>query len=488
MKRVTPTLVLALITAATLVFIYKDKIWPKASTEQAEDAGGGSRRMGGGGGRRARSDPNRIVPILAEPATTANVPVYLNGVGTVQAFNTATVRAQVSGRLIAVNYHEGQDVKKGDVLAQIDPVTYKAAYDQAVAKKAMAEAQLANARLDLKRYEGLAKTDYATKQQADTQSATVAQLEAQVRQDQAAIDSAKANLDYTNIVAPIDGRTSIREVDVGNLVTSGDANGIVVITQIKPVSVLFTLPETVVSELIAAKARGPVALAANVGGETVGEGTLEVIDNRIDQATGTVKLKGTFPNEKLSLWPGQFVNIRLHLKTLENAIVVPAAAVQQGSSGRYVYVVEVREPKAADGAQGDGKAADAKDDKQSDGKEGKNGKSRHSVKLTNVTVTQEDEKRAVIASGIVPGDRVATAGFGSLRDGSRVTLDEDKGGDKGQGDQAQGAQSSQDDKSAERSARRKRREQNSGGAGAGGGANTASDGAASTQGQGGKVQ
>jgi membrane fusion protein, multidrug efflux system len=200
-KREMPTLVLALITAATLVFIYKDNIWPKTPSEQSESAGGGGGgRMGGGGGgsgRRSRGDPNRVVPILADTAKTANVPVYLYGVGTVQAFNTATVRAQVSGRLITVNYHEGQDVKKGDILAQIDPVTYKAVYDQAVAKKAMAEAQLANARIDLKRYEGLAKTDYATKQQADTQGATVAQLEAQVRQDQASIDNAKANLDYT---------------------------------------------------------------------------------------------------------------------------------------------------------------------------------------------------------------------------------------------------------------------------------------------------
>jgi multidrug efflux system membrane fusion protein len=298
----------------------------------------------------------------------------------------------VSGRLIDVNYREGQEVKQGDVLARIDPTTYKAAYDQAVAKKAMNEAKLDNARLDLKRYQGLAKTNYATRQQADTQAAKVAQFEAQVAQDQAAIDSAKANLDYTTIVAPISGRTGIREVDVGNLVSANDTNGITTITQIKPVSVLFTLPETVVGDLIAAKTRGTVALVASIGGQPVGEGQLEVIDNRIDQATGTVKLKGTFANTDMKLWPGQFVNVRLHLKTLPQVTVVPASAVQQGSKGRYVYVVQ---PKNV-------------------------------VKLTTVTTGQEDEKQVVITDGVKPGDKVATAGFSNLKDGTKISLGDGK--------------------------------------------------------------
>ncbi len=405
MRRFLPTLVFVLLVMAALAFTYKDKILPKFDQQTAENAGRSGHRMGRRGRRGRRGDTNRAVPILAEPAKTANVPVYLHGVGAVQAYNTATVRAQVSGRLIAVNYREGQDVKKGDVLAQIDPVTYKAAYDQAVARKAMNEALLANARRDLARYEKLARTDYASEQQADTQRATVAQLEAQVRQDQAAVDSAKANLDYATIVAPIDGRTGIREVDAGNLVTPNDSGGIAVIAQLKPITVLFTLPETVLGELIAAKERGAVALAASAGGKTVGEGALEVIDNRIDQATGTVRLKGAFANDALSLWPGQFVNIRLHLKTLEGATVVPSAAVQQGAEGRFVYVVQPND----------------------------------TVKLTRVNVAQEDERQAVIASGVAPGDRVATAGFSSLQDGQKISLGEagapntgEKGGDKKQ--------------------------------------------------------
>ncbi|MEJ2123628.1 MAG: efflux RND transporter periplasmic adaptor subunit [Alphaproteobacteria bacterium] len=394
MKRVLPTLVLALITVAALAFIYKDRIFKKTASEHAVSSSGGHpgmrRHRRHGGGHKAGS--KRVVPILAEVAKAADVPVYLYGVGTVQAYNTATVRAQVSGRLIAVNYREGQQVNKGDVLARIDPTTYKAAYDQAVAKKAMNEAQLGNARLDLKRYKGLAKTNYGTKQQADTQASKVAQLEAQVRQDQAAVDSAKANLDYTTIEAPISGRTGIRAVDVGNLVSASDASGITTITQIKPVSVVFTLPETEVGELVAAKSRGTVALVASIGGKPVGGGQLEVIDNRIDQTTGTVKLKGVFPNAELKLWPGQFVNVRLLLKTLPKVTVVPASAVQQGAKGRYVYVVQ---PKNV-------------------------------VKLTTVTTGQEDENQVVITQGVKPGDKVATSGFSNLKDGAKISLGDGK--------------------------------------------------------------
>jgi len=379
---------LLLITAGALAFIYKDKIFPPQPGDMAEQGG---RRGGGGGGRgrRGRDDANRPVAVLAEAAKSQDVPVYLNGVGTVQAFNTATVRAQVSGRLTSVNYREGQDVKRGDILAQIDPVTYQAAYDQAVAKKAIDESLLANARRDLQRYEGLAKSDYGPKQQADTQRALVQQYEAQVRQDQGAADSAKANLDYATVRAPIDGRTGIRQVDLGNLVNATDSGGIVVITQLQPISVLFTLPENQISELIEAKSRGQVGLAALVGQATLAEGALEVIDNQIEEATGTVRLKGTFTNTPLKLWPGQFVNIRLHLKTLQGATVVPAVAVQQGASGRHVYL-----------AQADGTA-----------------------KLTAVTVTQEDEKQAVIADGLQPGDKVITTGFANLQDGSKINLD-----------------------------------------------------------------
>ncbi len=325
MKRFLPPFIFLMMTAAAVTFIYKDKIFPKPA---GEAAAGHSR--GGGFGRHRRwaaSNPNHPVSILAEAAKTADVPVYLYGVGTVQAYNAATVRAQVTGRLVSVDFNEGQTVKKGDVLAKVDPTTYQAAYDQAAAKKALDELALENAKADLARFETLSKSNYGSQQQTDAQRAKVVQTAAQIRQDQAAMDSAKADLDRTTIRAPIDGRTGIREVDVGNLVNAGDATGIVIITQIQPISVVFTLPENYVGELIAAKAAGPVELVATASGKTVGEGTLEVIDNRIDQSTGTVRLKGTFPNEKLTLWPGQFVNVRLHLKTLPDATVVPSVAI-----------------------------------------------------------------------------------------------------------------------------------------------------------------
>ncbi len=329
-----------------------------------------------------------VVPVLVESVKNADVPVYLDGVGSVRAYKTVTVQPQVSGRLTSVNFKEGQDVRKGDVLARIDPVTYQAAYDQAVAKKAMDQAALENARRDLDRYTGLAKSDYASQQQADTQRAAVAQAEALVRQDQAAIDNAKANLDYTTIVAPIDGRTGIRQVDEGNLVTPSDAAGIVVITQVKPISVLFTLPETKVSDVAAAASARSIPVTASTGSQMLDQGALDVIDNQVDQTTGTVKMKATFENLAGRLWPGQFVNVRLLLKTLTNAVVVPAAAVQQGSIGSYVYVVQ--------------------DDS--------------TVKLTKVEITQQDEAQAVIAKGVSPGEQVVTSGFASLQDRSRITV------------------------------------------------------------------
>ena len=387
MKKILPVLIFLLVTAAAVAFIYKDKIFPPQPGQSAEQRGGG-----GGGGRRGgrRSiDPNRPVLVLTEDAKSESVPVYLYGVGTVQASNTVNVRPQVGGKLIEVNVHEGQDVKAGDVLAQIDPVTYQAAYDQAVAKKAMTDAQLTNARRDLERFENLAKSTYGTQKDLDTQKALVAQYEAQLRQDQASIDSAKANLDFSTIRAPLSGRTGIRVVDQGNIVSANDVNGITYITQIQPIDVVFTLPETYVSELLEAQAKGAVGLTATVGAETLGEGALTVIDNRIDETTGTVKLKGSFPNNPVRLWPGQFVNIRLHLKTLDNATVVSAVAVQQGAAGRFVYF-----------AQPD-----------------------NTAKRVDVKVAQEDERKAVISEGVKPGDKIVTTGFVNLQDGSKLRME-----------------------------------------------------------------
>jgi multidrug efflux system membrane fusion protein len=339
---------------------------------------------------RGRSDAP--VPVLAATARSADVPVYLEGVGTTRALNTVTVRPQVEGKLISVTFKEGQDVRRGDVLAKIDPATYKAQLDQATAKKAQDEATLANARMDLERYTRLAASNAGPKQQADTQRATVAQLEAQVRSDQAAIDNAQTYLNWTTITAPLDGRTGLRLVDEGNIVRAGDATGIVVITQIKPISVLFNLPQQQLPQVNRALARGPLQV------ETVGldnktvldRGTLQVVDNQVDPATGTVRLKAEFPNPELQLWPGQFVNVRLLIETLPQVVVVPTAAVQRGPSGPFVYV-----------AQADNTAA-----------------------VRTVSVTQQDETQAVIAPGVQPGERVITSGFARLTGNTRISVTE----------------------------------------------------------------
>lgn len=339
-------------------------------------------------GRRgaANSGP---VPVLVSAAQTADVPVYFDGVGTTQALNTVTVLAQVDGKLTAVLFKEGQDVPKGFVLAEIDPATYQAAYDQAVAKKAQDEAQLANARIDLVRYTQLATTNAATTQQRDTQKALVDQLTAQVKQDQAAIDSAAATLGYTKVVAPIAGRTGIRLVDPGNIVHASDTTGIVVLTQLQPISIIFTLPQQNLPRVNQAFAAGPLTVESLAGDNVTvtDRGTLRVVNNQVDQTTGTVKLKAEFPNPDLQLWPGQFVNVRLLIDTLKGAIVVPTAAVQRGPQGTFVYV--------------------ANDNK---------------VAMKNVTVTQQDDTRAVIAKGISAGDQVVTSGFAQLTDGTAIAV------------------------------------------------------------------
>ncbi len=261
--------------------------------------------------------PGEAVPVLAVASKVADVPVYLDGVGTARALNTVTVRPQVDGKLLSLSFVEGQEVPKGFLLAKIDPATYQAMYDQAVAKKAQDEATLANARLDLERYIKLAASNAVNKQQVDTQRALVAQLEAQVRSDQAAIDNARTILSYTDIIAPITGRTGIRMVDEGNIVHASDATGIVVITQIKPITVLFNLPQQELPQLSKGLSEGPLPLdALGQNGKPIDKGKLLVIDNQVDQTTGTVKLKAEFPNDNLQLWPGQFVNVRLLIETL----------------------------------------------------------------------------------------------------------------------------------------------------------------------------
>src|ERR1700724_3721436 len=319
-----------------------------------------------------RARPDLPVPVLAATPRIQDVPVYLDGVGAVRALNNVTVRSQVDGKLIAVNFTEGQDVRKGDVLAEIDPVIYKALYDQAVAKKAQDEAQLANQRLDVARYQQLSASNAGSRQQFDTQRAVVAQQEALVKADQAAIDNAQAMLGYTKIIAPLSGRAGLRQVDQGNIIHATDTTGLVIITQLQPIAVQFSLPQQQIMMVNAASAKG--ALIADVFGNdrttVIDSGTLKGIDNQVDQTTGTLKLKAEFPNANFQLWPGQFVNVRLKVDTLSQALVVPTSAVQRGPAGTFSYVI------------GDGDIVTAKP----------------------VVVTQQKETDAVVAGGLAPSD------------------------------------------------------------------------------------
>ena len=278
------------------------------------------------------------MPVIEGVVATKDVPIYLDGLGTVQAFNTVTVHTRVDGQLMKVAFTEGQEVKTGDVLAQLDPAPYQASLGQAVAKKAQDAAQLDNARVDLQRYADLLKTDSITQQIYDTQKALVSQFEATVNADQAAAESAKVNLDYTTIRSPIDGRVGIRQVDAGNIVHASDANGLVVLTQLRPISVVFTLPEqklAILQQYQNLERNFTVLAVSSDNTNVLGEGVLAVIDNQIDTTTSTIKIKASFANENLRLWPGQFVNTRLLLTTRKESPVVPVSVVQRGPDGAF---------------------------------------------------------------------------------------------------------------------------------------------------------
>lgn len=352
--------------------------------------GFGSKDRSLDGGGRAGAFGEAPVSVTTATAHRADVPVTIDAVGTVQALNTVTIRTQVDGRLMRLGFTEGQDVRKGDIIAEIDPALYQAQYDQAVAKKAQDEANLANARVDLARYEKLVVGNFASKQQHATQKAQVAQLEALVRADKAAIDNAKTTLDFATIRSPIDGRAGIRLVDVGNILKASDQTGIVVITQLKPLYVVFTLPQQALPAVQKAHAEGHAQVSAlgPDNASVIESGELSVIDNQIDQQTGTVRLKATFANPHLALWPGQFVNVRLMLDTLKQVVVTPSQAVQRGPSGAFVYVL------------GENDVAN----------------------MRPVTTGRQDEKLAVIASGLEPGEIVVTSGFSRLSDGATTRV------------------------------------------------------------------
>ena len=345
----------------------------------------------------ARTAASEAIPVLVDSSATGDVPIYLDGLGTVQAFNTVTVKPMVDGPLTSVTFKEGQSVRAGDVLARIDPRPYQATLDQDTAKKAQDEALLANARLDLVRYQKLASTAYTSAQTADTQRATVAQDAAIVRQDQAVIDNARVQLGYTTITAPIDGRTGLRTVDQGNIVHSTDTTGLTVITQLHPISVVFTLPQQQLPAVAAAmRAGAPEVIATTAGDASAGRGQpdvldhgkLAVLDNQVDSTTGTIKLKATFPNQHDNLWPGGFVHVRLRVATERGVVTVPPAAIQRGPQGAYVYVVQ---PDAT-------------------------------VKRQAVTVGHEDESVSVVTAGLPAGARVVVDGASRLTDGTKVSV------------------------------------------------------------------
>ncbi len=348
----------------------------------------------GGGAPRAQSPSSRSpsVPVTAARVTRADVPVYLIGLGQVQALNTVVIKAQVGGTLEETPFTEGQEVKEGDVLALIDPRPYQAVLDQANAKQAEDQAALANAQADLARYTTLVKQNFASQQQMDTQRALVLGLTAALRADAAAIEQARLNLEFTRITAPISGRLGLRAVDPGNLIQADAPTGIVTITQMKPISVIFTLPEADITPVRDASAKGRLAvLAVSEGAEArvLDRGTLATISNMVDPSTGTIQMKAIFPNPDETLWPDAFVNVRLLLHTLQNVLTLPSRAVQHGPDGLYVYLVR------ADGT----------------------------VMRQPVTETIEQGDTAVIASGVPAGTEVVLDGQSRLDDGTRVSIE-----------------------------------------------------------------
>jgi multidrug efflux system membrane fusion protein len=337
------------------------------------------------------------MPVVAAPAVTGDIDITLNGLGTVTSLATVTVKSQISGQLVRVAYQEGQMVNKGDLVAEIDSRPYDLALAQAQGALERDEALLQSAELDLKRYQDLAKTNAIPRQQLDTQVSLVAQDKGLVISDKAQIDTQKLNIAYCHIVSPVTGRAGLRLVDPGNYVTANDASGIVVITQLKPISVIFTVAEDNLPQIVKRLRAGatlPVTAFDRSGATKLATGTLKTLDNQIDTTTGTLKLRAEFANEDDSLFPNQFVNVRLLIDTLRDATVVPTSAIQRGAPGTFVYLVN----------------AD------------------NTVAVKPVTLGPASAERVAIQAGLAPGDRVVVDGADKLRTGARVVPRNAEGG------------------------------------------------------------
>jgi multidrug efflux system membrane fusion protein len=332
------------------------------------------------------------VPVVAGAVAQHDVPIYLTGVGTVIAFNTVVVRSQIQGQIVSINFTEGQTVHTGDLMAQIDPLPYQAQVDQVTATRDRDQAQLVNAQANLARYTQLGDKGWATPQLVETQKAQVAQLQSAIKADEALIDAAKVQLSYTRLTSPIDGVTGIRQIDVGNVIHPTDPNGLVVVTQIEPISLIFTLPETDLPKIQQQqeKTKGPLTVLAYSQDNTIklDEGTLGLVNNQIIQTTGSIQLKANFPNKAHRLWPGELVNARLLLDTRHDGLTVPASVVQQGQKGSYAYVINPN----------------------------------NTVEIRPVTVAQISEGQALIDSGLKANEQVVIDGQYKLQPGTNVTV------------------------------------------------------------------
>ncbi|HLI14099.1 MAG TPA: efflux RND transporter periplasmic adaptor subunit [Alphaproteobacteria bacterium] len=330
------------------------------------------------------------VPVTAGVAEARDMPVFVRGLGTVQAYNTVSVKTRVDGQIVKVLFTEGQEVKAGDPLFQIDPRPFQAALDQAVAQKQRDEAQLAGAQRDFARYSKLVASGFQTRQSYEDQKATVEQLEGAVKADEAQIENARLNLGYADIRSPIDGRTGARLVDIGNFVQASQATPLVTITQLRPIFVSFTVPQDALDEIRLNQAKAPLAVLAYDSGDKtlLSQGKLSLIDNAIDPSTGTIHLKATFENKDERLWPGEFVSARLVLSVRRNAVTVPAQTVMQGADGPYVYTIKP-------------------DD---------------TVERRAVQVAATQDGLAVIAKGLAAGERVVVDGQYRLTNGAKVKI------------------------------------------------------------------